>query len=102
MVVGDIQAWADHFISFDERFLERVAVVWPDCMSVVSTQPEEDEITINLVDRLAKDAVVRRLCHWVEYQFEPFGWATDGSKYSKGIVHIGILFDWGRYRYLSY
>lgn len=102
MMVGNIQAWAAHFISFDERFLERVAIVWPTCISVFATQPKEDDITINLVDRLAKDAVVRRLCHWVEYQFEPFSLAADGSKQSKGIIDIAVLFDWERERYLAY
>ena len=102
MLIGDAQVWVDNFISFDDRFLERVAVVWPECMSVLPEQPVEDDITINLVDRLAKDAIVRRLCHWVEYQFEPFGLAADGSKYSKGKIDIAVLFDWERERYLAY
>lgn len=102
MLVGDVQAWADSFISIDDRFLERIAVAWPECMAILPAQPEEDDITINLVDRLAKDAIVRRLCHWVEYQFEPFGLAADGSKYSKGIIDIAVLFDRDRERYLAY
>lgn len=102
MLVGDVQAWADRFISFDDRFLERIAVVWPECMAVLPAQPMEDDITINLVDLLAKDPIVRRICHWVEYQFEPFGLAADGSKYSKGIIDIAVLFDWERDRYLAY
>ena len=102
MLIGDVQGWANNFVSFDDRFLERVAVVWPACMAVLPRQPEEDDITINLVDRLGKDPVVRRLCHWIEYQFEPFGFAPDGSKYSKGIIDIAVLFDWERDRYLAY
>ncbi|WP_137135985.1 hypothetical protein [Rhizobium sp. FKY42] len=102
MLVGDVQEWVDHFVSFDDRFLERIAAAWPACMAVLSEHPGEDDITINLVDRLAKDVVVRRLCHWVEYQFEPFGLAADGSKYSKGIIDIAVLFDWDRERYLAY
>lgn len=102
MLVGDVQGWVDNFVSFDDRFLERVAAAWPPCMAVLPEQPSEDDITINLVDRLAKDVVVRRMCHWVEYQFEPFGLAADGSKYSKGIIDIAVLFDWERERYLAY
>lgn len=102
MLIGDVQGWIDNFVSFDDRFLERIAAAWPECMAVLPEQPGEDDITINLVDRLAKDVVVRRLCHWVEYQFEPFGLAADGSKYSKGIIDIAILFDWDRERYLAY
>ena len=102
MLIGDVQGWVDKFVSFDDRFMERIVAVWPECMAVLPEQPEEDDITINLVDRLAKDVVVRRLCHWVEYQFEPFGLAADGSKYSKGIIDIAVLFDWDRERYLAY
>lgn len=102
MLIGDMQGWVDSFVSFDDRFLERIAVAWPVCMAVLPEQPEEDAITINLVDHLTKDVVVRRLCHWVEYQFEPFGLAADGSKYSKGIIDIAVLFDWERERYLAY
>lgn len=102
MLIGDVKEWVDNFSSFDDRFLERIAAAWPACMAVLPDQPTEDNITINLVDHLAKDVVVRRLCHWVEYQFEPFGLAADGSKYSKGIIDIAVLFDWDRERYLAY
>lgn len=102
MLIGDAHGWLENFVSFDDRFLERVAAAWPVCMALLPEQPGEDAITINLVDHLAKDAVVRRLCHWVEYQFEPFGLATDGSKYSKGIIDLAVLFDWDRERYLAY
>ncbi|MBV1838598.1 hypothetical protein [Acetobacter estunensis] len=102
MLIGDVQGWVDNFVSFDDRFLARIAAAWPECMAVLPEQPGEDDITINLVDRLAKDVVVRRLCHWVEYQFEPFGLAADGSKYSKNIIDIAVLFDWERDRYLAY
>jgi hypothetical protein len=102
MLVGDVQAWADRFVTFDDRFLERIVAVWPLCMAVLPGQPGEDRITINLVDLLAKDAIVRRLCHWIEYQYEPFGLAADGSRYSKGKIDIGVLFDRERDRYLAY
>lgn len=78
MVVGDAQAWADKFVTFDNRFLQRIIAVWPSCMALLPGQPHEDTITINLVDLLWKDATVRRLCHWIEYQYEPFGLAPDG------------------------
>jgi hypothetical protein len=102
MLLGDVGTWTDSFISFDDRFLERIAAVWADCIAALPPQPEEDAITINLVARLAKDPIVRRLCHWVEYQFEPFGLSPDGSKFSKGKIDIAVLFDWERERYLAY
>jgi len=102
MLVGDAAAWATHFTTFDERFLGRVVEVWPSCVAMLPGQPEEDAITINLVHGLCQDTVVRRLCHWVEYQYEPFGLAADGSKYSKGKIDLAALFDWERERYLAY
>ena len=102
MLVGDVRAWAEKFVTFDDRLLERIVAVWPACMALLPGQPGEDIITINLVDLLGKDPTVRRLCHWIEYQYEPFGLAADGSRYSKGKIDIGVVFDWERDRYLAY
>lgn len=102
MFLGDAQEWLGRFVSIDERLLQRVATVWPGCLAGLGPQPEEDAITINLVDRLAKDAVVRRICHWIEYQYEPFGIDSNGSKFSKGKIDFAVLLDWERGRYLAY
>lgn len=74
----------------------------PSISRTLCAQPDEDTITINLVARLGKDPIVRRLCHWVEYQFEPFGINSAGAKFSKGKIDIAILLDWERERYLAY
>jgi len=102
MALGDFRAWASRFMSVDERLLGRIAVVWPACVAVLPTQPEEDAITINLVQRLGKDPVVRRICHWVEFQFEPFGTTPTGTQFSKGKIDIAVLLDWERERYVAY
>lgn len=102
MALGDLKIWANHFVSVDERLLERVEMVWPKCLVIFSGQPEEDAITINLVQFLTKDPIVRRICHWVEYQFEPFGTLPSGAKYSKGKIDLAVLLDWERERYLAY
>jgi hypothetical protein len=86
MMLGDPQSWKRQFISLDERMLQRVLHVWSRCVARLPGQPEEDDITTNLIDLLLKDPVVRTLCHWIEYQFEPFGTDDQGAKYSKGIV----------------
>lgn len=102
MLVGDVQAWAEKFTTFDDRFLQRIVAIWPTCMALLPGQPGEDIITINLVDLLGKDATVRRLCHWIEYQYEPFGLASDWSRYSKGKIDIGVVLNWERDRYIAY
>jgi hypothetical protein len=102
MVLGDAHAWATKFISVDERILERIAYVWPQCATLLPGQPEEDTITIQLIDHLAKDQIVRRICHWIEYQYEPFGIAPSGQKFSKGKIDLAILLDWERERYIAY
>ena len=38
MLLGNVQARTDGFISFDDRFLERIAAVWPACMAVLAGQ----------------------------------------------------------------
>ncbi|MBW8724452.1 MAG: hypothetical protein JF625_04745 [Inquilinus limosus] len=102
MLIGDAEVWVDRFRGFDDRFMDRIAALWPVCVEMLGPQPTEDTITINLVDRLCVDPVVRRLCHYVAYQQEPFGLAPDGTKYSKGKIDIAVLFDWERERYLAY
>lgn len=102
MLVGDAAIWAAQFTTIDERFLERIVEAWPATVAVLPGQPIEDAITINLVQHLSKDQVVRRICYWVEYQYEPFGLAPDGSWYSKGRIDIAVLFDRERERYLAY
>lgn len=102
MMLGDPQAWKRRLVSLDERLLQRILFVWDRCVGRFEGQPEEDDITINLVDLLAKDPVVRTLCHWIEYQFEPFGVDDQGAKYSKGIIDLAVLLDWDRETYLPY
>lgn len=102
MFVGDPCEWRDKFVTFDERLLARILHVWPTCTSLLPGQPEEDDITINLVELLWKDAVVRRLCFYVEYHFEPWGIEANGAKFSKGQIDIGVLLDRDRDRYLAY
>jgi hypothetical protein len=102
MMLGDPQSWRQRLISLDERILERILFVWQRCVARLPGQPEEDIVTINLVDLLAKDPVVRTLCHWIEYQFEPFGVSGDGVRFSKGIIDLSVLLDFDRETYLPY
>jgi hypothetical protein len=102
MVVGDPHDWLDRFVTLDERLLDRILHVWPVCVALLPGQPAEDAITANLVKLLLKDAVVRRICHWIEYQYEPFGTDLNGASYSKGSIDMAVLLDWERERYLAY
>jgi hypothetical protein len=102
MVAGDPQDWKNPFVTFDERLLARILHVWPQCVALLPGQPEENDITINLVDLLWKDSVVRRLCYYVEYHFEPWGIDNNGAKFSKGQIDIGFLLEQDRDRYLAY
>jgi hypothetical protein len=102
MTLGDPQNWRRRLISLDERILERILFVWQRCVARLPGQPEEDQVTINLIDLLMKDPVVRTLCHWIEYQFEPFGVRDDGARYSKGIIDLTVFLDFNRETYLPY
>jgi hypothetical protein len=102
MVLGDLKAWTNQFVTADERVLERISVIWPKCLAKLTSQPEEDLITINLVDALWKDQIIRRICLWIEYQFEPFGTKPDGSKFSKGKIDIAFFLEQDREHYIAY
>ena len=78
-----------------------VATIWPRCIADLPVQPDEDTITIQLVDALSRDPGARRL-GVVEYQFEPFGHRPDGIAYSKGKIDMAVLLDPTRRQYLAY
>jgi hypothetical protein len=102
VIAGDAKDWAARFVTVDERILARIVAVWPNCLAILPTNPSEDTITINLVHLLSNDAVVRRICHWVDYQFEPFGLDAAGFAFSKGKIDMAIILDGERTRYLAY
>ena len=102
MVIGDPTAWAKRFRSLDVRFLQRIVAVWPKCVSMLPNQPVEDAITINLVNILSEDPQTRRLFYWLEFQYEPFGFAPNGTAYSKGKIDMALFLDRERERYLAY
>lgn len=102
MVVGDPTTWTERFRSLDILFLQCVVAVWPICLGRLPSQPHEDKITINLVNILTKDPQARRLFHWIEFHYEPFGHTPQGAAYSKGEIDIALFLDRDRERYLAY
>ena len=100
-MIGDPAAWLRQYRSLDQRMMALVATVWPRCIADLPVQPDEDTITIQLVDALSRDPGARRL-GVVEYQFEPFGHRPDGIAYSKGKIDMAVLLDPTRRQYLAY
>ena len=103
MACGDPAAWASRFRSVDSQFLHRVAAVWPQCLARLPEEPLEDEITITLVKMLERDPLARRLFYYIEFHFEPFGYAlSDGRARSLGEIDIAVRLDRDRDTYLAY
>lgn len=102
MVVGNPGVWAARFRTLEERFLERVVAVWPSCVAVLPVDPHEDTITENLVAKILQDVPARRLFHYLEYHYEPFGYTPEGRAFSKGEIDMAVLLDQDRDRYLAY
>ena len=102
MLLGDAKDWTARFRTLDVRFLERVWAVWPRCVALLPQDPDEDTITINLVDIVSKDAKARRLFHYVEFHYKPFGYTADGLAFSLGEIDMVVLLDQDRERYLAY
>ena len=69
MILGNADSWAQHFKRHDDRLLERICEILPDCVAMLSSNPLEDEITFNLVSRFRLDAVIRTIFHHWEYQY---------------------------------
>ena len=102
MLAGNPTAWGDRFRSFDARFLERVTAVWRLSTDGLPKHPDEDTITINLVDLLKSDPDVLRRFHWIEFQYEPFGHTAEGTAYSTGSVDMAVFLNQDRDIYLAY
>ncbi len=102
MLLGDPKDWIKRFRSLDKRFLERIWAVWERCVEVLPPDPEEDTITANLVDFLLRDAKARRLFHYIELHFKPFGYTDQGAAYILGEIDMAVLLDQNRDRYLAY
>ena len=51
---------------------------------------------------LQRDPDTRRRFHWIEFQYEPFGYTPKGTAYSKGSVDIAVILDQDRDAYLAY
>ena len=97
---GDPVSWLQRYRTVDTRMVEFVAAVWSVCIAGLPAQPDEDTITIQLVDALSKNSDVRRM-GVIEYHFEPFGRAN-GKAYSKGEIDWVVLLDQYRYHYVAY
>jgi hypothetical protein len=102
MIAGNPSAWRARFRSVDTRLVERIVAVWPLCLKVLKGQPEEDTITINLIDALLKDEKARSIVYWIEYQYEPFGFDANGLAFSKGKIDMAVLLEQERKIYLAY
>ena len=100
-MMGDRGLWVDRYRSIDTRLVKLVVEMWCACVSRLGTNPDEDTITIQLVNSLSRDERARRL-GIIEYQYEPFGYHADGIAYSKGKIDMSVLLDRTRDNYLAY
>lgn len=101
-MMGDPAPWLRHYRTVDTRMVASVAAVWPGCVAKLPAQPDEDTITIQLVNALRGNPDARCLATRIDYQFVPFGHCRDGIAYSKGRIDMAVVLDRSRRRYLAY
>ena len=102
MIFENTNSWINYFKRHDERLLVRICEILPDCIETLHDNPHEDEITVNLVNRLRSDTEIRRLFHHCQYQFEPLGYDENGIAYSKGKIDFAFFWDQDQEKYLAY
>ncbi|MCY4303407.1 MAG: hypothetical protein OXC62_01265 [Aestuariivita sp.] len=102
MAIGNPGIWVIKFRSLDEQFLERVHAVWPQCLSQLSKQSQENTITHSLVILLRKDVKARRLFCFLQNEYIIFGYKDSGNVCEKGRVDIALILDQGGENYLAY
>ena len=102
MIIGDAGVWLDKFRGFDDRLLPRIAELVKVCINMLGDNPYEDDITINLIEKLTFDPVARRLFDHIEYQFEPTRIDENGVATSLGKIDMAAHIEWDRKTYLAY
>ena len=94
--------WMKRFRGVEQRFTQRIAEHWPNCRDVLCPSSEEDDITNNLVHKLCRDPIARRI-GWPEVQFVPFELEkSTGAVKGKGYIDIAVVLDQNRDIYLAY
>ncbi|WP_422367430.1 hypothetical protein [Pelagibius sp.] len=101
MIVGDAEAWINQFRRFDERLLPRIVRIVPKCVAKLGRNALEDDITLNLVNRLAVDPIARGIVFF-EYQHHPSTVDEIGSEKSTGEIDFVAHFSRTRKIYLAY
>lgn len=57
MFAGDARQWLQHFPDVEERAISRIAAVWPNILSRISSVTHENQITITLAFFLQQDPI---------------------------------------------
>ena len=100
-MIGNPAAWLRQYRSLDRRMMALVTTIWPGCIAKLPVQPDEDCITIQLVDALSHHPGARRL-GFIVYQFVPRGHHPDGIAFSKGKIDMAVLLNRTSSQYLAY
>ena len=100
-MIGNPAVWLSQYRSLDRRMMAFVAMVWRGCIAKLPVQPDEDAITIQLVDALSHHPGARRL-GFIVYQFVPRGHHPDGTIYPKGKIDMAVLLNRTSSQYLAY
>lgn len=101
VVRGSSSLWVARFRGLDEEVLRGVACVWWNVVGRLPNQPNEDQVTAELVESLFVWA--RRQGIYIEYQFVPFERTGDGSIVGSRFVDMAVIAEgYGRNIYLAY
>lgn len=92
MLTGDPSSWLGYFRDIEQRFVERLEVVWPECAKSISSQTKEDDITMELVLALRRDRALREF-GILDYQHALLDEDQIGDPVVKGFIDMALLMD---------
>ena len=101
MHIGNPSDWAERLRKLDVFVLQRLVALWPRCIAALPAYPDEDSITISIVNTISRDPEARRL-FYLEFHYEPISYNVDGWVYSKGQIDMALVLDSKRDQYLAY
>ncbi len=102
MLCGDPSVWLEHVRSINERVLQYIVAVWPDCAKRFDGSDRENKITDQLAWNLRQHPRVRNIFR-IEPQYKLLdASAFDGDVVTKGYIDFVVIFDMNQDNYLAY
>lgn len=101
MTEGNPTIWLEKFLDVNDRIVNAIGKVWPDCCSVLEESPSEDKVTDTLALKLQHHPDVRGSWLLVP-QYKLLAASFKGDVVTKGKIDFVVFIDKNQDNYIAY